>query len=151
MTIKKKDILEFGFGIITLFAILIICLFFVKGTYYSSIKKKSQDQYVSYYANFDDIDGLYEGSDVKIAGVNVGKLEKISINQDFQASIKINVLKEYEIAEDAMLIVATSGFLGSKYLKIIPGYKEKNLENNEYFNFTQSSLGLESLLSLFKK
>jgi phospholipid/cholesterol/gamma-HCH transport system substrate-binding protein len=151
MVIKKDKILEFSFGILTLFAIFILCVFFLNNSYFSSLRSKKDSDYKTYYAAFDDIDGVYDGSDVKLAGVNVGKLEKIFINENFQAVAKIKILKNYKISQDAMLIVGTSGFLGSKYLKILPGYKEEYLGQDDYFQFTQSSVGLESLLSLFNK
>jgi len=144
---NKNKIFEFFFGFATIFAIIIIGVFFFKEPY----KKIGQNKYTSYYAVFDDIDGVYIGSDIKIAGINIGFIENILINKNFQAEVKINIIKDYKISEDSMIIVATSGFLGSKYLKIIPGYKENFLNENEFFQFTQSSINLENILGFLKK
>ncbi len=65
---NKNKIFEFFFGFATIFAIIIIGVFFFKEPY----KKIGQNKYASYYAVFDDIDGFYIGSDIKIAGINIG-------------------------------------------------------------------------------
>lgn len=154
MTIKKDKILEFSFGFLTLFLVFLLCFIFFKNSYFSKVNSLKHKNYKTYYASFDDIEGVFEGSDIKIAGINVGKLEQIIIDENFQAVAKLKVLKDIKIPNDSMIIVATSGFLGSKFLKIIPSnvYEVKEyLNENEHFTYTQSSIGLENLLSLFNK
>jgi phospholipid/cholesterol/gamma-HCH transport system substrate-binding protein len=149
MIFEKNKIFEFGFGLITLIAVgIIFAIFFQK---YADSNLKKNSAYNFYYATFEDIDGLSVGSDVKIAGVNVGKIDEINIDEHFQALIKIKVLKKYHISSDSMLMVNTVGFLGNKYLKITSGQEQQMMKNGDYFLLTQSSINIENLISFFKK
>jgi phospholipid/cholesterol/gamma-HCH transport system substrate-binding protein len=151
MDIKTNKIFEFIFGISSLFGIFILCIMILNNTYIKSIFKTHNSDYTYYYASFEDIDGVFTGSDIRLAGINIGKVDDISINQNSEALIKLKILKKYKISKDALIIVATSGFLGSKYLRITPGIKAEYLEEGESFLFTQSSLNVENLISLLKK
>ena len=52
--------------------------------------------YNSYYLNFQDIAGLVKKSDVKIAGVKVGWVENIKLDED-HARVKVAVKNEYRL------------------------------------------------------
>lgn len=149
MNLEKNKIFEFSIGLFNL--ILVIVIFVIFFQKYSHKNLMTNEKYNIYYATFEDIDGLSVGSDIKIAGVNVGKIDEISVDKYLQALVKIKVLNKYSITSDSMLMVSTVGFLGGKYLKIIPGQEQKIMKDGDYFELTQSSINIENLISFFKK
>ena len=79
--------------------------------------------YHPYTIYFKDISGLARKAPVKIAGVDVGWVESVSLMDTGPRSVKVKMmlLKEYPLNSDAHAIVRQDGLLGSKYLDIIPG------------------------------
>ena len=65
--------------------------------------------------------------------------------------VKFSALDKYKIPDDSIVMVATSGLMGGKYLRILPGTNSEFLEENDEVMFTQSSLNLEGLIALLKK
>lgn len=80
-------------------------------------------QYVSYLMTFKDVTGLSRKAMVKIAGVEVGRVEDLEFQGDgsAQVMVRVSVHKDYVLHRDAYAVVRQDGLLGSKYLEIIPG------------------------------
>lgn len=137
------------------FAVLLFTVFigwhFASDYFYETRVSKS-DNYNHYCATFTDIDGLIVGSDVKIGGVSVGKLTSYEIDEkSYKIKVCFSVSDKYKIADDSSIIVATTGFIGQKYLKLTPGHGDNFLTDHEEILLTQSSINAETLLSLLKK
>ena len=66
------------------------------------------------HAIFSDSGGLRTGSTVEIAGVEVGRVREITL-EDYQAKIKIHFSQNIEIQEDAIASIKTKGLIGEKY------------------------------------
>ncbi|HSW75507.1 MAG TPA: MlaD family protein [Candidatus Saccharimonadales bacterium] len=81
----------------------------------------STSNYYPFTVSFDDVSGLSEKAEVKIAGVKVGWVEHIELTQRGNAQVKIMVSKKYALYDNAYAIVRQEGLIGSKYLEIIPG------------------------------
>lgn len=77
--------------------------------------------YSAYTVSFDDVSGLSQKGDVKIAGVKVGWVEKIELTQSGKAQADIMVSKKYALYDNAYAVVRQEGLIGTKYLEIIPG------------------------------
>jgi len=94
------------------------------------------DSKVTYRGYFQNINGLVTGAPVWIAGVEVGNVSSIKfVNLDSvrQLELKIRVVKSARnmITTDAKIKLGTIGFLGDKYVEIIPGDLSKpQLEKN---------------------
>jgi phospholipid/cholesterol/gamma-HCH transport system substrate-binding protein len=74
----------------------------------------------TYYAFVDDLSGLLSGSAVRVAGINVGSLERKSI-QDGRARLNISVVPTVEVHADAHVTIRSIGYLGDRYLDLAPG------------------------------
>jgi phospholipid/cholesterol/gamma-HCH transport system substrate-binding protein len=84
------------------------------------------DKKVSYASYFTNVNGLVTGAPVWIAGVEVGNVTSIKfVNLDSVRQIEIKIkVKEVVInmiTMDATLRLGTIGFLGDKYIEIVPG------------------------------
>jgi phospholipid/cholesterol/gamma-HCH transport system substrate-binding protein len=96
----------------------------------------------TYYANFNNIAGLKTGDQVEIAGVNVGKVTGISLQQD-RAHVTLGVHRGIEVDTDAIASVFTSGLIGDKYVSIALGGGDP-LPNGGTIHFTQDAFQLET-------
>jgi len=97
------------------------------------------------YANFDNISGLKTGADVEIAGVKVGKVIKIWLQQE-QARVAMRINQGVQVDSDAIAGVKTAGLLGDKFISLELGGGEKTLENGDTVRQTQSSFVLEDAI-----
>ena len=98
------------------------------------------------YANFDNVAGLKNGADIEIAGVEVGKVMNIALNND-RARLTMRLDKSVSIDEDAIAAVRTRGIIGDKYIAISPGGSEKNVPAGGTLRQTESSFVLEEAIS----
>ncbi len=101
-------------------------------------------------AQFDRIDGLVNGADVRIAGVKVGSVVGSSIDpQSFNAVVSMRVDRSLRLPSDSSAEVTSDGLLGGKYLSIVPGGADRVLAEGGRITETQGSVSLESLLGRF--
>ncbi|MDD2540241.1 MAG: outer membrane lipid asymmetry maintenance protein MlaD [Desulfuromonadaceae bacterium] len=102
-------------------------------------------------AIFDSVSGLKPGARVEIAGVEVGKVDRIALdNKTFDRAytyLKIN--SGVKITEDVIASVRTSGIIGDKFIKLRQGGSDQMLKNNDKIRETESSIDIEELVSKF--
>lgn len=72
------------------------------------------------YATFDSAAGLDPDSSVKMAGVEVGRVKKITL-KDHKARLVLQIHPDVEIGRDFTAALKSTGLLGEKYLELIPG------------------------------
>jgi phospholipid/cholesterol/gamma-HCH transport system substrate-binding protein len=99
------------------------------------------------YANFDNISGLKTGDEVQLAGVPIGKVQSISI-QDNRAHVGMRINTGIQIDTDAIASIKTSGLIGNKYVAVALGPGEHDLTNGGSFKpgNTQSAFILEDAI-----
>ena len=101
-------------------------------------------------AQFDRIDGLVNGADVRIAGVKVGSVADSSIDPaSFNAVVTMRVDRSLRLPSDSSAEITSDGLLGGKYLSIVPGGADRMLAEGARITETQGSVSLESLLGRF--
>ncbi len=100
--------------------------------------------------NFDRMDGLNVGGDVKISGLKVGTVASAEIDPDtYQARVKMNINNSVKLPDDSAAEIISAGLLGDKYIAIVPGGSEDYLKDNGRIKFSQSSVSLEALIGKF--
>jgi phospholipid/cholesterol/gamma-HCH transport system substrate-binding protein len=100
------------------------------------------------YAIFSNSGGLKTGSSVVIAGVDVGRVKGITL-EDYQARVILNLPENVNIQEDAIASIKTRGLIGEKYIEITPGGSEKLIPPGGRIRETQPAVDLEELISKF--
>lgn len=100
------------------------------------------------YAVFSDVGGLKDGASVVVAGVDVGRVKGISL-EDYEARVRLAIRADLEIQEDAIAAIKTKGLIGEKYIQITPGGSEEAIPPNGRIRETQSAVDLEQLISKF--
>lgn len=108
------------------------------------------DKYYPVKANFSDISGLKINAPVQMFGVEIGFVNDIELDQENGvASVTMMVGKKVELTDDAIVAVKTSGLIGDKYVKIIPGGLGDPVKPGDTLFDTQPAIDLEDLISKF--
>lgn len=101
-------------------------------------------------AEFDRIDGLAVGSDVRMAGVKIGTVTDTSIDpKTYLATVDFTVQKDIALPSDSSAAIASQSLLGGKYLALVPGGSETMIKPGGRITVTQGSVSLEDLLGKF--
>ncbi len=125
-----------GFGVLV-FAVLF--LFFAAG----HVDVGSVKGY-ALQATFAKIGGLEMGADVRINGIKVGSVTKIELDKDtYQALIEMTIKDEIRLPIDTLAMVADSGIMGDKYVRLEPGKSLEKLQKNGRLTKTKSYKSLE--------
>ncbi|MEP6993596.1 MAG: MlaD family protein [Acidobacteriota bacterium] len=69
---------------------------------------------------FEDVAGLKEKADVRVAGVLVGRVAKIRL-ADGKALVDIELEKDFDLHQGAAAAIQTLGMLGDSYVELLPG------------------------------
>jgi phospholipid/cholesterol/gamma-HCH transport system substrate-binding protein len=111
---------------------------------------RSADTY-NVIAKFDNIGGLKVGAPVSMAGVTIGRVSAISLdNSEYKAAVTLSIDRAYaHIPDDSDAAIQTSGLLGANYIGITAGGSDKFLAAGGQIQFTQSAMVLENLINKF--
>ena len=138
----KKFDLELAVGVFMIIGI--ICLG------YLSIKLGKMevfgDKGYEIQAIFSNSGGLKSGSSVVIAGVEVGRVKRVALD-DYQAKVVLNIPLNVKIQEDAIASIKTKGLIGEKYVEITPGGADELIEPGGRIRETQSAIDFEEIIS----
>ncbi len=101
-------------------------------------------------ARFASVTGLRVGNPVNVLGIEVGRIEKISMDQEDQKAVVVLRIKNgIKIYDDAIASVKTEGLIGDSYLSIDPGGGGELLEPNGVITETQSPVDIIELVSKY--
>ena len=99
-------------------------------------------------AQFNSASGLKPGSAVEIAGVEVGRVRAISLNED-RAAVTLAVDNSVKLYTDTIASIKTRGIIGEKFLALSPGGGGDPLKPGDTIRDTESGLDLEELVSQY--
>ncbi|MCV7381328.1 mammalian cell entry protein [Mycobacterium alsense] len=74
-----------------------------------------------YYAEFTNVSNLREGKLVRIAGVEVGKIRKISINPDATVRVEFTADDSVTLTEGTQAVIRYDNLFGDRYLALEEG------------------------------
>lgn len=102
-------------------------------------------------ARFSNVADLKTRAPVKIGGVTVGLVEKISLDPvTFDAMVEMQIDRRFsEIPNDTGASILTSGMLGDRYVGLDPGGAMEALSDGDEIFVTQSAVVLETLISKY--
>ena len=142
----KSDIFEFIVGL----GVIIIAGWFILSVVSKSEKLTNVGETTRYIASFNDVSGISVGSNIKLAGVTVGKVLELKLDEiNYTAEMVLGINRKIKIPNDSEIIITSEGLLGGNYVSISPGGSDIFLKANEKFSFTQSSLSLNNLIQKF--
>ena len=101
-------------------------------------------------ASFRSADGISVGTDVRLAGVKVGRVTSMALDPaTYRAGTTISVTEGVGVPDDSALAISSEGLLGGNYVEILPGGSPIHFEPGDQIEFTQGSVSLVSLLMKF--
>ena len=111
--------------------------FFVENTY-------------SFYGKFGTVTGLREGNPVNMLGLEIGRVQKFTMDQENQqVVVEFKIDKGIEIYDDAIASVKTEGLIGDKYVAVDPGGGGDLLANGDTITDTNSPTDFMDLVSKY--
>jgi phospholipid/cholesterol/gamma-HCH transport system substrate-binding protein len=127
-----------------------VALFFLAMKVSNLSSASSGDGYML-IARFDNVGSLKERAPVSMAGVRIGRVEKIRFDQNtFQALVTLRIEPRFDrIPDDTFANIFTAGLLGEQYIGLDPGGSLDYLADGSQIEHTQSALVLEQMIGQF--
>ncbi|TAM65285.1 MCE family protein [Mycobacterium sp.] len=107
----------------------------------------------TYTAHFANISGLRDGNFVRIAGVEVGKVKKISIQSDSTLNVQFSVLPSAVLTEGTRAAVRYDDLIGGRFLALeegAGGVKRLHAGDTIPLSQTEPALDLDALIGGFR-
>ncbi|AHF93619.1 ABC-type transport system involved in resistance to organic solvents, periplasmic component [Opitutaceae bacterium TAV1] len=100
-------------------------------------------------ARFANSGGINPGSSVIIAGVPVGRVESVRLDDGFNAIVTLRLQDSLKLPTDTMASIKTSGLIGDRYIALAPGGDDEFFKPGERITETEPAVDIESLISRF--
>ncbi len=98
-------------------------------------------------ADFARVDGIRQGSDVRISGIKIGSVVAEEVDpKTFLANVRMSIDPKYKLPDDTVAEIISAGLLGDKYMSLVPGGSDKVIPPGGKITYTQSSVSLENLI-----
>ncbi len=97
-------------------------------------------------ADFARADGIYTGSPVRVAGLNVGTVTKADLANG-RAVMTLRFHEPIVLPDDTAAVIETDGLFGAKYIELRPGGTEDYLKAGGRISYTQDAVILEDLVA----
>jgi len=137
----KGNVIETVMGAV----VLIVAALFLYFAYNTSQLRSVKGYELT--ANFEHIDGIRDGSDVRVSGIKVGSVLGLTLDpKTFLATVTMSVEPSVKLPDDTVAEIVSSSLLGDKYMSLVPGGSEKDIPPGGRIKFTQSSVSLEHLI-----
>jgi phospholipid/cholesterol/gamma-HCH transport system substrate-binding protein len=138
----RGNVIEIVIGAVVL---VVAALFLVFAYRTSQLRTVSGGYEVS--ADFARIDGIHQGSDVRISGIKVGSVVADELDpKTYLATIRMSIDRAVQLPDDTVAQVTSSGLLGDKYMSLTPGGSDTMIPPGGKIQYTQSSISLENLI-----
>ena len=121
-----------------------ILIFFLITSFYQSSDNSNKD--IKFKSIFNYVEGVSLGTDVEMAGLKIGIVDKISLNQNNEVVVEGIIDPIIDIPDDSILLIRSNGIFGKKSLLIEPGFGDI-IENESYlFTDTKDSYSIDMFL-----
>jgi phospholipid/cholesterol/gamma-HCH transport system substrate-binding protein len=105
-------------------------------------------------AEFDNVEGVSVGTDIRMAGIKIGTVTAQKLNPDnFQAVVTMTIDPAVKLTDDTSAKVTSEGLLGAKFISLEPGGSDTKLAEGGVITYTQGAVDIWSLISqaMFEK
>ena len=98
-------------------------------------------------AKFNRVDGVTVGSDVRLSGIKVGTVSKLSLDpMTFNAVVTMSLENSVQLPDDSSVRITSEGLMGNQYLSIEPGGSPDKIKPGGEIEYTQGAVDLIGLL-----
>lgn len=149
--VQKKSI-EITVGLFIALGIAALLMLAMK---VSNVAEYANSDSYQVQARFENIGGLKARSPVMMAGVRIGKVAGVTVDEKtFEAVVTLDLTMRFNnLPIDTSASIFTAGLLGEQYISLEPGGDMKALKQGDTIKLTQSALVLEQVIGqvLFSK
>ncbi len=108
------------------------------------------DNSYSLYTKFTSVSGLRVGNLVQMFGIEIGRVERLTMDQEEQmAVVELRIKRGIKVFNDAIASIKTAGLIGDKFIQLDPGGSEEQLEPEGTIIETETPLDIEELISKY--
>jgi phospholipid/cholesterol/gamma-HCH transport system substrate-binding protein len=100
-------------------------------------------------ATFDEIGDLKPHAAVVVAGVKVGEVVSIELDESLRANCVLDIDPTLNLDVETSASIKTAGLLGEKFIALEPGGSDDMLQAGGVINRTESAISIESLIGKF--
>jgi phospholipid/cholesterol/gamma-HCH transport system substrate-binding protein len=101
-------------------------------------------------ARFNNASGLKEGSSVRVSGVAIGAVTKVTLKpDDMTALVSFRIPATLKLDDDTVAAVKSAGLIGEKFISLKPGSSGTTLKPAAVIVDTESSVDLEDIIARF--
>jgi phospholipid/cholesterol/gamma-HCH transport system substrate-binding protein len=137
----RRNLIETVMGAVVLVVAAIFMLFA-----YSTADIQAVEGY-PVTAKFDRIDGIREGSDVRMSGIKIGTVVKQILDAEtYLAVVTMTIDPAVKLPSDTSAQITSDGLLGDKYMSLSPGGADEMIPAGGEIETTQGSIDLFSLV-----
>jgi phospholipid/cholesterol/gamma-HCH transport system substrate-binding protein len=109
-----------------------------------------EDDTYSLTARFTRVTGLRSGSVINMLGLEVGRVGKMTMDQDKQlAVVELRIRKGVRVYEDAIASIKTEGLIGDRYVSIDPGGSGAELKPGDGITETEAPADIMDMVSKY--
>jgi phospholipid/cholesterol/gamma-HCH transport system substrate-binding protein len=101
------------------------------------------------YATFDQVGDLKPRAAVVIAGVKVGQVVSIELDEILRARCLLDVDPSLDLDIETSAAIMTAGLLGEKYVALEPGGSDDRLASGDEIGRTETAMSIENLIGKF--
>jgi phospholipid/cholesterol/gamma-HCH transport system substrate-binding protein len=141
----KENIVEALVGLL----VVLVAIGFVVVAYGRTQAGGTADGYVL-KARFTNVSGVSPGTDVRMAGIRIGKVAEQSLDPtSFQAVLALSIDKGLKLPIDSSAAITTEGLLGGTFIALTPGGDTAMLNPGEEIVETSGATDLMALIGGF--
>ena len=101
-------------------------------------------------AAFPNVDGIETGTDIRVAGVKVGRVSGIDLDpQTYLAEARLRIPNDIQLPTDSAALIQSDGLLGGAYIELQPGGTPDLLQAGDEIEDVQGAVSLISLMMKF--
>ncbi|MEM9726481.1 MAG: outer membrane lipid asymmetry maintenance protein MlaD [Pseudomonadota bacterium] len=101
-------------------------------------------------AQFSSATGVTVGTDVRVAGVKVGRVSALELDAiTYRAEATLSVEKTVELPVDSLARITSESLLGGSFISLEPGAEDATLQPGDSFTLTQGAPDLLDLIQQF--
>ena len=96
------------------------------------------------------MDGVEIGTEIRLAGVRIGRVSAISLNpQTYMADARLLIPDHIVLPADSAALIQSDGLLGGAYIQIQPGGSPDDLAPGDEIEEVQGAVSLLQLMLKF--
>ena len=140
----KRNVIETIMGAV----VLLVAVTFLAFAYTTSNLRRVEGYEV--IAKFNRVDGLENGSDVRMSGIKIGSvLDQRLDPETYLAVVRLSIADAVRLPLDSSAKIQSESLLGNSYISLEPGADEAAIEPGGEIRYTQDPLILGDLIGRF--